>query len=75
MNKSLVQREWIVPTLESILDTPAAKAVTRFPLNFINHEIGGLALVFSNDGALDIKLTALPAFVTISIRLVLGPPR
>ncbi|MBB4373326.1 hypothetical protein GGD63_006148 [Bradyrhizobium sp. cir1] len=44
INRSLVEREWIVPTLEQMLRSREAGSVREQPFDFLRNHIGGLSI-------------------------------
>ena len=53
INRGLVVREWIIPTLATVLASESSKTVDSNPFSFIQEHVGGLAFSIGNRGMPD----------------------
>jgi hypothetical protein len=50
INRGLLEREWIIPTLEAVVTSPSAANLLNDPFSFIEDNIGGLIISIGEKG-------------------------
>jgi hypothetical protein len=56
INRGLVEREWIVPILERLINAPAAQLVSQQPMQFLKENVGGIFMSIGDEGRVDLSL-------------------
>jgi hypothetical protein len=56
INRRLVEREWVVPMLQRLLDSPGATGAPSHPTQFLDECIGGIFMNTDSSGGADITI-------------------
>lgn len=70
INRGLLEREWIIPTLDAVVASPSAANLLNDPFSFIDDNIGGLMMSITDRGpSINFFLTKVGQIVFTICRL------